>query len=98
MAQKHRFRNNQGRRPPGPLAPVTRGLQLPPEPIERRAVVYGKPFVLFEDADKNTFVLKAGQWIPYGTSIAECRLTCQVKKLAQPVNNRIRYEVRCPVE
>jgi hypothetical protein len=98
MAQKHRFRNNQGRRPPGPLAPVTRGLQTPPEPIERRTVVYGKPFVIVEDAAKNTFIFKAGQWLPYGTSIAECKLTCQVKKLAQAVNNMVRYEVRCPVE
>lgn len=98
MAQKHRFRNNQGRRPNGPLAPVTRGLQTPPEPVERRAVVYGKPFVLYEDAAKITYIFKAGEWIPYGTSIAECKLTCQVKKLAQPVNNRTRYEVRCPVD
>lgn len=97
MAQKHRFHHNNRRA--GPLAPVTRGLKTPPEPIERRApVVYGKPFVLVEDEAKNTFIFKAGQWIPYESSIAECRLTCQVKKLAQAVNNMIRYEVRCPVE
>ena len=97
MAQKHRFRNMNGRRPSGPLAPVTRGLQTPPPVIERRApVVYGKPFVIVEDADKNTFIFKAGEWTPYEASIAECRLTCQVKKLAQSVNNMTRYEIRCP--
>jgi hypothetical protein len=99
MAQRQRFHHNN-RRVGGPLAPANRsGLQTPPETVERRApVVYGKPFVLFEDEAKNTFIFKAGEWIPYGSSIAECRLTCQVKKLAQAVNNRIRYEVRCPVE
>jgi hypothetical protein len=98
MAQKHRFRQNN-RRSGGPLAPSNRGLRTPPETIEPRApVVYGKPFVLVEDQEKNTFVFKAGEWVPFGSSIAECRLTCQVKKLAQPVNKMIRYEVRCPVE
>ena len=98
MAQKHRFRHNQDRRPAGPLSSVTRGLQLPPPVVPRTQVVYGKAFVLVEDQEKNTFIFKGGEWVPYGTSIAECRLTCQVKKLAQAVNNRIRYEVRCPVE
>lgn len=98
MAQKHRFRQTN-RRSGGPLAPVNRGLQTPPATIESRApVVYGKAFVVVEDQAKNTFVFKAGEWVPYGASIAECRQTCQVKKLAQPVNKMIRYEVRCPVE
>jgi hypothetical protein len=98
MAQKHRFHHNN-RRSGGPLAPVTRGLKTPPEPVAPRGpIVYGKPFVVAEDEANNTFVFKGGEWVPYGSSIAECRLTCQVKKLAQAVNNRTRYEVRCPVE
>src|SRR5687767_3567052 len=99
MAQKHRFRNNQGRRPPGPLSAIRgSGLAQPPVPERRVPVVYGKPFVLVEDEAKNTFIFKGGEWVPYGASIAECRTSCQVKKLNQAVNNRIRYEVRCPVE
>jgi len=60
--------------------------------------VYGKPFVLLEDSEKNTFIFKTGNWIPYGASIAECRQTCKVKELPQRVNQMIRYEVRAPVD
>jgi hypothetical protein len=65
--------------------------------VERvAAVVYGKPFIVLEDKDKNTFVYEGGNWVPYSESIAECRKTCQVKELPQRVNQRTRYEVRCP--
>jgi len=58
--------------------------------------VYGKPFILVEDAEKNTFIFKAGEWVAYSESIAECRQSYQVKELPQRVNGRIRYEVRIP--
>jgi hypothetical protein len=60
-------------------------------------IVYGKPFIVVEDEQKNTFVFQAGAWVPHTASIAECRQTCQVKELPQRVNKMIRYEVRCPV-
>jgi hypothetical protein len=96
MAQKRRFnpRAQQGGRAP---APATRMLQRPPEPEIQPATVYGKPFIVLEDKDKNTFVFKAGNWVPYEESIAACRKTCQVKELPQRVNQMIRYEIRCPV-
>jgi hypothetical protein len=79
-----------------PYSP-TRSLQRPPEPAERQAaVVYGKPFVVMEDEAKKTFVFKAGSWVEFEFSIAECRQSCQVKQLAQKVNRMTRYEVRCP--
>ena len=61
-------------------------------------VVYGKPFILMEDADKNTFIYRAGAWVPYESSIAECRQTCQVKALPQGVGKMTRYEVRAPID
>jgi|SRR4051812_17257686 len=96
MPQKRRF--NQNKRPQGrSSSPDTRTLRRPPEVIERpRPVVYGKPFVLVEDSEKNTFVFQGGEWVAYSASIAECRQTCLVKELPQRVNNRIRYEVRIP--
>jgi hypothetical protein len=96
MAQKRRsnLRAQRGGRAPNP---GTRMLQRPPEVEIQPAVVYGKPFIVLEDKDRNTFVFEAGNWVPYSESIAECRKTCQVKELPQRVNQMIRYEVRCPV-
>jgi len=95
MVQKNRFGNNK-RRGPRNSTSEPRGLRPPPEPIERQAPpVYGKAFVVLEDEQKNTFVFKAGAWVPHSASIAECRRTCQVKELPQRVNRMIRYEIRC---
>lgn len=95
MAQKRRF--NQNKRQAARSAPEVRGLRRPPVVTERQPpIVYGKPFVLVEDQDKNTFIFKAGSWVPHSASIAETRQTCQVKELPQRVNRMIRYEVRCP--
>ena len=73
---------------------------MAPTPLaERRApVVYGKPFIVMEDEQKNTFVYERGTWIPHSSTIAECRKTCLVKELPQRVNRMIRYEVRSPEE
>ena len=76
---------------------ATRGLRRPPEVTERPApVVYGKPFIVAEDEQKNTFIFHGGSWVAYEASIAECRQTCQVKELPQRLNKMIRYEVRSP--
>jgi len=58
--------------------------------------VYDKPFIVAEDAGKNTFVFQTGAWVPYRESIAEARRTCLVKELPQKLNNMTRYEVRVP--
>jgi hypothetical protein len=95
MAPKRRF--NQHKRTGGRFSPETRSLQRPPVTVERQApIVYGKPFIVLEDREKNTFVFKAGAWVPHSESIADCRKTCQVKELPQRVNQMIRYEIRCP--
>ncbi|MGD9724431.1 MAG: hypothetical protein AB7O59_24260 [Pirellulales bacterium] len=66
--------------------------------LERKApVVYGKPFVLLEDDQKGTFIYSAGQWVRHTRSIAECRLDCQVKELAQKINGMTRYEICSPL-
>ena len=97
MGHKRRFNPNQ--RPGGRGAsPELRGLRRPPTVTQRPTpVVYGKPFILLEDEDKNTFVFQGGAWVPHSASIAECRQTCDVKELPQRVNRMIRYEIRCPV-
>ena len=95
MAQRRKF--TQNKRQAARIAPNTRTLYVP-ERVERQApTVYGKPFIVVEDAEKNTFIFKAGEWIAFESSIAECRQTCQVKELPQRVNKMIRYEVRAPL-
>jgi hypothetical protein len=95
MARKRHFHARPGSgRSAAPSG--TRMLQRPPEIELQPAVVYGKPFIVLEDKDKNTFVFTAGNWVPYSDSIAECRKTCQVKELPQRVNQMTRYEVRRP--
>ena len=96
MAQKHRFHHAKRKTGHSPVS-ENRGLRYPPEIIERApAVVYGKPFILMEDELKNTFIYKAGAWVPHEDSVAAYRQSCQVKELPQRVNKMIRYEIRCP--
>jgi hypothetical protein len=97
MAQRRRpvFNKRQASRLPLP----TRSLVVAPvltQPV--RAVVYGKPFIVMEDEGKNTFIYRAGEWVPHSATIAECRQTCQVKALPQGVGKMTRYEVRSPVD
>src|SRR5436309_3153944 len=95
MAQK-RHHNNK-RQQSAARAPQTSTLKAPPAVIEKKLPVqFGSPFVLLEDAQKNTFQYSNGEWVHYTMSIAECRENCQVKELPQKVNGRTRYEVRCP--
>jgi hypothetical protein len=63
----------------------------------KEKVEYGKPFIVMEDADKNTFAYDGSAWVPYSMSMADCRLQCQVKTLPQKVNGKTRYEVRAPL-
>jgi len=96
MGQRRHF-NQTKRQLARAAGPEARGLRRPPAVTERvQPTVYGKPFIVLEDQEKNTFIFKAGAWVPHTASIAECRTTCQVKELAQRVNQMIRYEVRCP--
>jgi hypothetical protein len=95
MAQRRRF--TQNKRQASRLAPQTRTLARAPLLSELpQRVTYGKPFIVAEDEAKNTFVFKAGAWVPYEATMAECRQTCQVKELPQRLGNMIRYEVREP--
>jgi hypothetical protein len=73
--------------------------QRPPSLAERAAErgpapVYGKPFVVLEDAQKSTFIYKGGAWVSHDMSIAECRINGQVTELPQKVKQMTRYEVR----
>jgi hypothetical protein len=96
MAQTPRFNHKrQKRRSTTPHSSTPR--EAPRSFEKKPPVQYGKPFVLLEDVNKNTFEYKGGAWIPHSMSIAECRLECQVNELPQKVNSMTRYEVRLPV-
>lgn len=92
MAQRNRFSGRRPQRTRSAAPPVAA------RPVwEKKAPVqYGKPFVLLEDEQKQTFVFQAGNWVAHAMSIAECRQSCQVKELPQKVNGMNRFEIRCP--
>ena len=95
MAQRNRFSNKRQRARSSNSPPPLRQ----PLVMEKRVPIeYGKAFIVMEDEQRNTFVYKAGAWIPHSMSIAECRQDCQVKELPQKVNRMTRYEIRCPVD
>jgi hypothetical protein len=58
---------------------------------------YGKPFVLVQDRENNTFEFAGGTWIPYGLTIAQCRRNCLVTELPQKLNGNSRFEIRSPI-
>ena len=74
---------NVGRQRRPVQGPPARSLQTPPAAAGPRvATTYGKPFIVMEDGEKNTFEYREG---------------CQVKLLPQKLNGKVRYEVRRPV-
>ena len=96
MASNKRHSHKQPKKRATP--PPSSGPPEPPRAItKRRPVQYGKPFILLEDANKNTFEFKNGAWVSHPMSIAEYRIESQVKPLPQKVNSMTRYEVRSPV-
>jgi hypothetical protein len=96
MAQKHRFHNRKNKSMVRPQREVV--TRVPRVPFERKPPVqYGKPFILLEDAQKNTFEFASGAWVAYPLSISQCRQDYLVKELPQKVNGNTRYEIRCPV-
>ena len=97
MTKKNRY----GNRPTKP----TRRRDAPP-PIARPApqfrekrpeTQYGRPFIVLEDGNKNTFKYQNGAWVPDETNIAQYRVDSQVKQLSQQINSMTRYEVRSPL-
>ena len=95
MAQKHRHHGGKRQGPRrAPHTPVVRETVV----RERKVpIVYGKPFIVLEDAQKGTFVYKEGRWVAHEMSIAECREGCQVKELQQKINGMTRYEICLPL-
>lgn len=65
--------------------------------VKKAPVEYGKPFIVMEDTEKNTFAYDGMAWNPYHLSIAECKVDCLVKALPQKLNGKTRYEVRAPL-
>jgi hypothetical protein len=65
--------------------------------VPKPKVVYGKPFTLLEDSNKQTFIYSSGKWVEHDRTIAECRSNCQVKQLAQKINGMTRYEICEPI-
>jgi acetyl esterase/lipase len=98
MPQKRRFqqpnKRQQASRPPSDTRRSSLASIIPSEPVA--PTVYGKAFIVAEDAQKNTFYFHGGAWVAYPESIAQIKLTCLVKELPQKLNNMTRYEVRVP--
>lgn len=96
MAQR---RHHQSKRSKPRVASGSAGARAPAPALERKPPVrYAKPFVLLEDAEKSTFIYSNAQWVRYHKSIAECRVDCQVKELAQKIKGMTRYEVCTPMD
>ncbi len=96
MPQRRRHNHKRQQRPPAP--PRSAAPREAPLVYEKKPPTqYGKPFVLMEDQDKNTFEYAGGSWVAHAMSIAECRESCQVKELPQKVNGMTRYEIRYPL-
>jgi hypothetical protein len=93
MARKDRFGRKQTRSTIRRDAPEPRAARPEPKPPKH----YGKPIIILEDAQKNTFEFVDGNWVPFAMTIAECRAECQIQMLPQQVNGKKRYEIRLPI-
>ena len=67
MSKRSQFQNQKPQKPHAARPPLVR----PPLEIRqaKAAVVYGKPFVLLEDANRATFQFLRGPWVPYPKKI-----------------------------
>jgi hypothetical protein len=91
MGQRNRQHAKPHKRRADSAGPTLRAL---PTAGEKKApIAYGKPFVLLEDGNKDTFIYSGGQWTRHTRSIAECRVDSLVKELAQKINGMTRYEI-----
>lgn len=98
MARKRQPSNKRHRQASGTVRPpINLAEVLAPRKMEPKKQ-YGRPFILMEDENLNTFSYVRGAWVPHDKKIAECRVDCQVTVLPQKVNNMTRYEVRPPIE
>ncbi len=96
MAQRRPYQQQRRKSAPRSSAPPAAPV-IPAYLIKTPPKVYGKPFVLLEDEQKNTFEYQGGTWVAYARTIAECRVDCDVKQLSQKVNKMTRYEVRLQI-
>lgn len=95
MARRNSFQHSRSNREPRPPIVVNTDVASRPKYVPKQ---FGKPFVVLEDALRHTFIFEGGSWVAYTRTIAECRAEqCQVKQLAQKVNNMTRYEVSLPL-
>ena len=94
MAHQNRF-NKHRRKPPRHARPWAIEPRVIPE--RKPPTIYGKPFIVLEDGQKNAYKSGNGAWQPYEHSIAQCRQEGEVKELPQQINNMTRYEVRLPL-
>ena len=97
MAHQNRFNRRGGKKTTRKARPNSAERTPIEIPQRRQPTVYGKPFIILEDAHKTTFEYRGGGWVPYGMSMSECRAEGEVKELPQKINNMTRYEVRLPV-
>jgi hypothetical protein len=96
MARQNRFKNN--RRKNSRSTPGVAVEKRPRIPARKPPALFGKPFVVLEDEEKNTFSYQGGAWVPYAMTIKQCRDEGHdVRELSQKISKMIRYEVRLQV-
>jgi hypothetical protein len=96
MAHKRRYQDK--RRASRTITPAPTVVHERPAAIPRKArTQYGKPIILLEDGNKDTFEFQGGRWVAHAMTIAEARESCFVKELPQKVNGMTRYEIRYPI-
>jgi len=93
MAQKHRFHQQRNKRFAGPPAPRR---EAPPAYEPKPPVEYGKMFMVIEDASKQTFEFKDGEWVPFPLSIAECKREGLVKEPPKKSTSAPATKFGCP--
>jgi hypothetical protein len=97
MAQYNRFNRRGGKKQVRQTRSTASEMPAIEIPQPREPVVYGKPFIVLQDAQNSTFEYRQGGWVPFAMTISQCRIEGEVKELPQKINNMTRYEVRLPL-
>jgi hypothetical protein len=95
MAQRNRYHGAKRQKPRAAAPPPARAVAAAVE--KPRPVVYGKPFLVLEDAKKAVFVIKDAQLVAHEKTIAAYRRDSRVQEMPQKIKGLTRYEICSPL-